>query len=247
MTEKTVNPIFPRRGGPRASGLLALAGVLLLSACAGTSRLASTWRDPGFQDGSLNRLLVVAVGRTPGERRAFEDRFASALHERGVNAEPSYLLIGDGRVDSALVEAQMHRAGCDGILVTRVIDRRVVRRYYGQIFGSPYYNLPRHRVAYYGPPSVYHEGWWPYYSAGYAYSIEAPGPIEDQQISVETNLYRHANGQLVWSGLSRQLLSPTETLNNSNDGVVRELVSDLTRSGVVRVYASSAHKPNGVR
>ena len=201
---------------------------LLVASCARTARLASTWRDPAFQDTSLTRLLVVAVGRTPGERRAFEDRFASDLRARGLDAQPSYPLIGDARVDSAMAEASMHRAGCDGILVSRVVDRQTVRRYYG-VYGTPGY----FGHGYYGPPSAYHAGWWPYYSLGYAYTAGRAFE-EDQRVSVETNLYRHDNGQLVWSGLSRQWLAPSQGPGDETPGVVRELVAELARSGVVR-------------
>ena len=213
----------------RCAGL-ALAAMLGLAAsgCARTARLASTWRDPGFQDSSLTRPLIVAVGRTPGERRAFEDGFANALRARGVDARPSYALIGDSRVDSALVDAQMHRSGCDGILVSRVVDRRTVRRYYG-VYASP---TAYAWHGYYGPPSAYHAGWWPYYSLGYAYAAKQAYE-EDQRVSVETNLYRHDNGQLVWSGVSRQWVAPSAGPGDEAPAVIRELVAELLRSNVV--------------
>lgn len=208
---------------------------LVVVGCARTTRLETSWRDPGFRGGSLNRLLVVAAGRTPLERRLFEDRFASALRARGAEAQASYELIGDARVDSALVEVQMHRAGCDGILVSRVVDRQTVRRFYGGGYGPAYGTGPR---GYYGPPSGYHAGWWPYYSVGVTYVNEPAFAAEDQRVSVETNLYRHDNGQLVWSGLSRQWLVATDPPAAETEGVVRELVAELTRSGIVRVVSA---------
>lgn len=222
--------------GVRVSRFAVVALVALtVGACARTARLDSSWRDPGFRGGSLNRLLVVAVGRTPLERRLFEDRFVSALRARGADAQPSYQLIGDARVDSALVEAQMHRAGCDGIFVSRVVDRQAVRRFYGGGYGPAYYPGPR---GYYGPPSGYHAGWWPYYFGGFTYATAVAFAVEDQRVSVETNLYRHDNGQLVWSGLSRQWLAATDPPGSETEGVVRELVAELARSGVVRVGAA---------
>ena len=209
---------------------------LTVGACARTARLDSTWRDPGFRDGSLDRLLIVAVGRSPLERRLFEDGFVNALRARGVDAQASYQLIGDARVDSALVEAQMHRAGCDGIFVSRVVDRQTVRRYYGGRYGPVGY-YPGAR-GYYGPPSGYHAGWWPYYSVGFTYATAGSFAVEDQRVSVETNLYRHDNGQLVWSGLSRQWLAAADPPGSETQGVVRELVAELARSGVVRATAA---------
>jgi hypothetical protein len=210
---------------------------LALAGCARTAKLATTWRDPGFQDASLTRLLVVAVGRTPGERRVFEDRFAAALRAHGVDARPSYALIGDGRVDSALVDAQLHRSGCDGIFISRVADRQIVRRYYGD-YGAPGY-FGAH--GYYGPPSAYRAGWWRYYSLGYAYAAGRPYD-EDQRVSVETNLYRHDKGQLVWSGISRQWLASAAGPGDETANVVRELVAELVGSGVVGSATSTSRK-----
>jgi hypothetical protein len=223
--------------GRRFTRVAFLATVALtLAACARTARLDSTWRDPGFQDSSLNRLLVVAAGRTPLERRLFEDQFVAALRARGVEAQASYALIGDAKVDSALVEAQMHRAGCDGILVSRVVDRQTVRRYYGGGY-APAYN--QGRLGYFGPPSGYHGGWWPYYSLGYGYATSGAFAADDQRVSVETNLYRHDNGQLVWSGLSRQWLTSASAPGSETGDVVRALVAELTRVNVVKAGAAS--------
>ena len=204
---------------------------LTVSGCARTAKLASSWRDPAFQDTTLTRLLIVAVGRTPGERRLFEDRFANDLRAQGVDARPSYRLIGDARVDSALVDASMHREGCDGILVSRVVDRQTVRRYYGPSAVPGYAGY-----GYYGPPSAYHGGWWPYYSLGYA-SVAGRVSDDEQRVTVETNLYRHDNGQLVWSGISRQWLASSQGPGDETPAVVRELVAGIARSGVVQTRA----------
>jgi hypothetical protein len=206
-----------------------IAAALALMACARTSRLASTWTDPGFRDSSLTRLLVVAVGRSPGERRRFEDRFVATLRARGVDARASYPFIGDARADSALVDAQARQTGCDGIFVSRVVDRQTVRRNYGSALGP---------LGYYGPPSRYHAGWWPYYAFGYASATGGAFAVEDQRVSVETNLYRHVDGQLVWSGLSRQWLTADDGPGAETASVVRELVEELAQSGVVRRSAA---------
>lgn len=221
-------------------GALALAA-LVLTACARSGRLASTWRDPGFRDSSLTRLLVVGVGRSPGERRRFEDQFVAALRARGVDARASYPVIGDARVDSALVDAQARQDRCDGILVSRVVDRQMVRRSYGG-YGGYGATGPG---GYYGPPSGYHTGWWPYYSFGYASATGGAFAVEDQRVSVETNLYRHGDGQLVWSGLSRQWLTARDGPGAETASVVRELVAELTRAGVVRTDAVPSAAPAG--
>lgn len=214
-----------RRAAPRWAAMLLLV-LGAAGACARPARLASVWRDPAFQSGSLRRPMVVAVGRTPRERRIFEDDLMAALKARGVDALPSYPYVGDERVDSARVDAVMHRAGCDGIFVSRLVDRQTVQRYYPP--------TPVGGYGAYGVPAAYHGGWWSYYSLGYAYARTPGYTVANQQVSVETNLYRQADGRLVWSGLSRQSLSMSDVPGAEITPVVRELVAELTGSGVVR-------------
>ena len=246
QTPRRRRPSFSVSGTRLARIAFLTTVALTLGACARTTRLDSSWRDPGFQESSLNRLLIVAAGRTPLERRLFEDQFVAALRARGVDAQASYPLIGDTRVDSALVEAQMHRAGCDGIFVSRVVDRQTVRRYYG----TGYFPVnPAGLFGYSGPPSRYHAGWWPYYSLGYGDAVGGAFAAEDQRVSVETNLYRHSDGQLVWSGLSRQWLSSTSAPGSETGNVVRALVAELIRANVVKggaVSPANAAKPRGI-
>lgn len=81
---------------------------------------------------------------------------------------------------------------------------------------------------------------WPYYSYGYASATGGGFAVKDQRLSVETNLYRHDDGQLVWSGLSRQWLAASAGPGDEIAGVVRELVSELTDARVVRTSAGQA-------
>lgn len=207
-------------------GIVLLASLAAAGGCANGARLASVWRDPDFQAASLRKPMVVAVGRTPRERRLFEDKLASALRARGVDALPSYPVVGDERVDSARVDTAMHRMGCDGIFVARVVDRQTVTRYYPPAGAAAGYGI-------YRAPGAYHAGWWPYYSLGYAYATTAGYTIADQRISVETNLYRYADGRLVWSGLSRQWLSGFDEPGAEIGSVVRELAAEVVRTNVV--------------
>lgn len=211
---------------PRRTLAFACVVLLLLAAagCARQNRMSSVWRDPAFETGSLRRLMVVAVGRTPRERRLYEDAFVTSLKAKGVDAMPSYPAVGDERVDSASVDTAMHRMGCDGIVVSRVVDRQTVQRYYppvpvGYGFGRTYYGLP----------GAYAGGWWPYYSLGYAYASTPGYTVTNQRVSVESNLYRQADGRLVWSGLSREWVSESDAPGAEIGPMVRQLSEELVR------------------
>ncbi|MDX2057213.1 MAG: hypothetical protein SFV24_05375 [Gemmatimonadales bacterium] len=219
----------------RYRGCLAALGVLFIAGCGSATRLTSVWIDPGFKTNSLHKLMIIGIATTPAIRRAFEDRFAAALKAQGIEAEPSYPLVGDGNLDSARVSAAMHRTGCDGVFVTRLVDQKTVTTYYPPI--------PSHL----GAPSAYYYGWYGYYSLGYSY-LGAPGyTIQSQVVHFETNLYRVSDDHLVWSALSREWLDQSQTPGEEVDPFVRQLVSGLVRTRVVRTRQGAATASPGLR
>ena len=200
---------------------LGASALLVLSGCSSSTRLTTVWSDPVSRPGTLHKLMVIDVAKSPTIRRAFEDRFAAALKARGIEAQPSYGLVGDATLDSAQVSMEMHNGHCDGVLVTRVMDQKMVRTYYPPT------------SAYRRVPAAYHGGWYSYYSAGYGY-LTTPGyTVEKQLVNMETNLYRVSDGVLVWSALSRTWLEEAETPGEEINPVVQQLVRGLAGSAVI--------------
>lgn len=206
-------------------------GALLVAGCASATQLTTVWSDPRFETNSLRKLMVIGIANTPTSRRLFEDRFAAALQALGIEAEPSYPLVGDGSLDSARVSAEMHETRCDGVFVTRIVDQKTVRTYYPP---TPAYLGGPYRYGWHGTyPSYGHYSWYGYYSLGYSY-LGAPGyTIENQVVNFETNLYRVSDGQLVWSALSQEWLAESDTPGAEVDPFARQLVSALLNSRVV--------------
>jgi hypothetical protein len=170
--------------------------------------------------------MVVGIAKTPAARRVFEDRFAAALQAQGIAAEPSYRLVGDETLDSARFDAAIHRAHCDGVLVTRVVDETVVRTYYPPTGYPPL-------GPYVGAPWAYRGGWYSYYEWGYSW-VGTPGyTIENKVVNFETNLYRVSDGRLVWSALSREWLALSDTPTSEIEPFVRQLTAALVRSQIV--------------
>ncbi len=215
----------------RALRCLPIFGVLLVVACGSTTQLTNVWTDPRFETNSLRKLMVIGIAQSPTMRRLFEDRFAAALKAQGIEAEPSYRLVGDGNLDSARVRAEMHATGCDGVFVTRIVDQTTVRTYYPP---TPSYVGAPYRHGWYGSyPSYGHYSWYGYYSLGYSY-LGTPGyTVENQVVNFETNLYRVSDGQLVWSALSQEWLAQSDTPGTEVDPFVRQLVSALLSSRIV--------------
>lgn len=205
---------------------------LLAAACVGATQTGRVWTDPSFETNSLRKLMVIGVGTTPTIRRSFEDRFVAALQAQGIVAEPSYRMVGDERLDSARTSAEMHRTGCDGVLVTRIVDQQTVTTYYpptpsyaglSYVWGPPVY-----RRGWYG-----YSGWYGYYGSGYSYATSPGYTVAHQVVNLETALYRVADGQLVWSALSQEWRGQTDIPGSEIEPLVRQLVGALLDSRVV--------------
>jgi F0F1-type ATP synthase membrane subunit c/vacuolar-type H+-ATPase subunit K len=74
----------------RAGLLVALtaSGAALLGGCAASSGLVNMWRDPGYNDGPMRHVLVVAVVRNSARRRILEDAFVEELRRGGRHRAP---------------------------------------------------------------------------------------------------------------------------------------------------------------
>ena len=201
--------------GRRALGLAALAAVGL-AACA-TTRLTSVWRDETYRGPQLRKVLVVGVSERAVIRRLFEDEFTRQLKARGSDATPSYT-IGSLELlqDRAASVAKIRELGFDGVLVTRLVDRKTVTTYYPP--------------TYLGPPG-YAGGWYGYYSLSYGY-VTSPGyTVESQVVNLETSVYETKADRLVWSALSETFLEgSSQSLVRS---LIKLLVANLAKAGLV--------------
>lgn len=200
---------------------LATLGLMAVAGCAGNTKLTNLWADPGFQTNSLKKLMIIAIAQNSGLRRTFEDSFAQALRAQGVGVVASYSALGDGQLDSARVISGIQQAGCDGVFLTRVVDKKTVDTYYPP------------STTYVGAPSVYYGGWYGYYSTSYAYQSSPGYTVQNEVVSIETNLYRVSDSKLVWSALSESWLEQSGNPGNEIKPFVEHLVYGLEKSKVV--------------
>ena len=73
------------------SSLLAVSVALLVSSCANT-KISQSWVEPDNKR-SYNDLLIIGVGESQQNRRAYESHFVEELRANGTEAEASYKLI----------------------------------------------------------------------------------------------------------------------------------------------------------
>lgn len=200
---------------------LAAVGILTLAGCGASTKLTSVWTEPNFQTNSLEKLMVIGVAQQSGMRHLFEDTFASELRKQGVSVVASYSVVGDGQLDSAQVVAGILQNGCDGVFVTRLVDKQTVDTYYPPT------------TTYVGAPTPYYGGWYGYYSMGYAYTSSPGYTVQNQVLHVETNLYRVSDAKLVWSALSESWLEQGSNPGGEINPFVQQLVYGLANSKVV--------------
>jgi hypothetical protein len=206
-----------------ASALVGLAAIatMTLAGCGGSTKLLNTWTDPTFQTNSLKKIMVLGVARNASVRRMFEDRFVAEFTAEGVQAVPSYSVTGDGAIDSTVIVNALMSSGCDGIIITRMTDRKTVETYYPPT------------TSYVGAPSAYYGGYYGYYSMGYSYTSSPGYTVQNEVVNLETNLYRVADSKLVWSGLSQSWLEQAADPSTEIIPFVQQLVYGLSTSKVV--------------
>lgn len=189
-----------------------------LASCA-TSTLTSVWKDPAYQGGKLKKIVVIGVTEKQTAKRIFEDEFVAQLRGMGVEGVPGYAVVPqDKAADKSAVEATVARLGADGVIVTRLLDKKTFDTYYPP------------QVAYV-PYRGYYGGWSNYYYGSYT-AVTTPGYTLQQQVVVlETNLYATKEEKLIWSGVSETFVE------DSAEQLVRTLVGmivkDLAAKGLI--------------
>jgi len=201
--------------GAARRGLVLWALVVAVGALAcSTTEFKSTWRDPTARPVALRAQPVAAFLITSNEatRRAGEDILARELSARGVRGIPGYQLTGEQPVrDSEALRRNLEKAGIEGTVIMRVVDRRVELDYVpsGPAYGSMY-------------------GYWDF---GWG-MMGRPGYLEtDTIVSVETLVYSLRQNKLVWGGQSTTM-NPSSTDRLIHD-TARKVVKELERQGLL--------------
>lgn len=199
--------------------ILAIATTALLMGCSST-RLVTSWRDPSVSvtEGSLNKVLFIALLKDEATRRAAEDELVSRSKAQGV---ASYTYFGNNieAINAPGMNEQMIKDGIDGVVILRLVDLTKEQTYvpgtvYPSYYGSPY--------GYYGYAAPM------YYDPGYVRT--------DVTYTIETNIYGTKQGKLVWTGT-------TSTVNPSSlSTTVREIMEEIHWKMVKEGFLTKAPK-----
>ena len=91
----------------------------VLTGCTNT-KLSQVWSDPEFGK-SFENILVIGIGKSEQNRRAYESHFVTELEANGIKAVASYKLIkSDVKIDRNSVKKAIDGLNIDGVIVTHV-------------------------------------------------------------------------------------------------------------------------------
>ena len=124
---------------------LAVLAASALASCGPATQLTSSWADPTAANRRYQKIAVVGATPRSPIRRKYEDSFVKELQSRGVPGGQSYQIAGEGQLDKEAGAAKLREAGCDAIIVTRLVDQETVQTYY-----PPTYSTMAAPSAYYG-------------------------------------------------------------------------------------------------
>ncbi|MBE0595985.1 MAG: hypothetical protein IH614_01800 [Desulfuromonadales bacterium] len=204
--------------------LAALLALVLLAACS-TTEIVGSWKDPQFGQ-AVGSMLVIARVEDESLRRMFEDRFATALQDQGVNAVASYRVFPTvAELDREEVEQKARKLHLQGVLISRLLGVEKVEiqqpaySAYGHPYGDPFGRWPD-----------YYRSWHSYYGYGYGYPYAPTWTREATLLRLETNLYDPVGDRLVWS--ARSETTTFVSVEEKIEEVVRELIRQLERDAL---------------
>lgn len=191
-----------------ASALVTALLGLSLGACYGAeTKVDQTWVKPGAASERMQHVATLYISDNVTMRHSAEDKLATDLLKTGMQATPSYMVIGD-TLDTKNIEAaktQLRDKGFDGVITMRIVERNQ------ELEGLPSYDWT------WG-------GWgYPAYGYGYGYS----GYTYTETIyRVETAAFDLRDNTLVWSVMTKTTDPETarELIGGTSQVVTREFV-----------------------
>ena len=203
--------------------LLISAGFLLIS-CANT-KISQSWVDPDNKM-TYNDILIIGIGESEQNRRAYESYFVEALREVGTEAEASYKLIKSSEeFNRDTVVKAIEGMEIDGVIITHMtaVEEETIYRP-----GMGYSPVGYGGYGYGG----YGGGMYGYYPHVNSY-VTSPGYYTTHETyTLETNLYDVKTEELVWSARSRTF-SP-ESVEEVIVDLTKLLIKDLKEKNLIK-------------
>jgi hypothetical protein len=226
-----INKHLTSEAGMKRTSICCLVVTLftfILSGCSSTT-LTGSWRSPE-QINTVKKVYIVGVSKQETSRRSFEDGFGQKLQAHGVETVSSYKDLKNNQEASLeLITEKVKANGADALLLTRVLSQRteaVVNP--GRVSG---YSSPSHygRGGY--RPEPYYRNYRSYYDRRYEMTYEPATISQFSVVTMESNLYDSASGELIWSAQLETVLD--STLQKLIRDFIEVVTKDLLDQGVI--------------
>lgn len=198
--------------------ILGATTLVLASGCFHSTELAATWSEPVSQPLQFHKAVTVFVTKDEALRRSVEEKLANNF----ANGVPSYRVMPTiPSTDKDVILDQLRGSGFDGAIVMRVVDVTTQTSY---VPGSYWYSTP-----------YTFSGYW---RNSWAYPYDPGYYVQDQVVSVETQVYSLAEDKLVFAARS-ETTNPASA-GKLTDSVIRHIKADMKKKGLLASLTGAA-------
>jgi hypothetical protein len=196
-----------------------LAAILLMSVVCSCSKttLSGSWRNLDYLQ-AVKTIYIVGVSRQETNRRIFEDEFNRQLQRYGISTFSSYRDLEKVKdVERDFIMEKARANGADALLMTRILGKRTEEVVHpGRIYGPNFAPW-----GYY--PHPYYRNYWDYYERRYDMIYEPATISRFKVITLESNLYDVAKGELIWSAQLETVMEGTI------EAMIRDFIEVVTK------------------
>jgi hypothetical protein len=167
---------------------LAMTFAVILASCSASTRITSSWRDPGvsIDTNSIHRFIVAALLKNQSIRRQVEDNMVALFPGKAVQSYKEFGMDSLKENDD-VYNQRLKSEGYDGFVVMRLVDVQ-----------KQQYYVPGNYPAYYGN----WRGFWMYSWTGFY----DPGYYQtDKNYEVEVTVYSLKRNKLIWTATTNTI------------------------------------------
>jgi hypothetical protein len=171
---------------------------------AGSTKIASTWRNP--KAGQLNlakkKMAAFLISPDASMRQGPEETLATEIRKRGVDCLAGYTVMpSELAKDLDKAKEFIKKIGITEAIVMQVVGNEQRTSYTAEMMGS----------------LTYYQGFWSYWNYGWTTAYSTGYLVTDKVVSIDILFYSVEHDTLLWAGKS-------ETTNPNN---VRKFAKDL--------------------
>ena len=195
---------------------------LVISSCAINSSITSSWRDPGFKNGTLSRIFVLVRHDLVEVRSQVEHSLVANLEKKGVSgiASLDVLAANDTRKRTEL-EALFDSLHIDGIMIVRQVGKEELTSFV--------------------PETTYYEVYDSFFDDNKIVKTTTEGGYWEKSgelYKTKVNLYDNSSDRLVWQCQSETVYDGD--LKAAVNGFAGEVIGNLAKT---KLLAPAPNKP----